>query len=177
LNTTVDVTPVPLRFTVWVVGVASSVNVNVAVNDPVLAGVNVTFTTQFAPAATVPPFVHVVPGAIANALGFVPPKATVVTCSVSVPPFVSVTVCGALVVPLVWFPNPTGLGEALACGNTPVPVRFTTCVAGLASSVNVTVAVCAPSAVGVNVSFTTQFAPAATVDAFVHVVPVVTMAN
>ena len=152
-------------------------NVNVAANPVVLDGVKVRFTTQLLPAFTVEPFVQVVPEAMANTLGLVPPKATVVMCSISVPPLVSVTVCGALVVPFVWLPKGTAAGAGLACGNTPVPVRFTTCVVGLASSVNVTVAACAPSAVGVNVSFTTQFAPAATVDAFVQVVPVVTIAN
>ena len=178
LKFTVDVTPVPVRFTTCVVGLASSVNVTVAASAPNPVGVNVTFTTQLLPAFTVPPFVHVVvPPTIANAPGFVPPSATVVMCSTSVPPLASVIVCGPLVIPFVWLPNGTVPGAALACGNTPVPVTFTTCVVGLASSVNVIVAACPPSPVGVNVTFTTQFPPAATVDPFVHVVPVPTIAN
>src|SRR5579863_8982197 len=122
-------------------------------------------------AATVPPFVQVVPAAIANWLALTPPSATVVKCNVSVPPLVNVSTCVALVAFSRWFPNATGLGVGVACGNTPVPVRFATCEAGLASSVKVTVAVCAPNAVGVKVRFTMQVNPAATVDPFVQVVP------
>jgi hypothetical protein len=141
LKFTVDVTPVPVNVTVCVTGLASSVNVNVAENGVNPVGVNVTCTTQLAPANTVAPFVHVVPVPIANAPGFVPPSATVASVNGPFPPFVNVTVCGALVVPLLWFPNGTVAGAGLACGNTPVPVNVTACVVGLASSVNVTVAV------------------------------------
>lgn len=92
------VTPVPDRLTVCVVGLASSVNVSVAANRLAVAGVNVRFTMHVLPAATVEPFVHVVPVAIAKSAGFVPPRATVVMCNTSVPPLVNVTVCGVLVV-------------------------------------------------------------------------------
>jgi hypothetical protein len=69
------------------------------------------------------------------------------------------------------------LNDSVAVGGvTPVPVRFTVCVVGFASSVNVSVAVCAPSTVGMNVRFTIQVAPAATVEVFVQVVPAA-MAN
>lgn len=60
------VTPVPVKFTVCVVGFASSVNVRVAANGLAEFGVNVRFTIHVLPAATVEPFVQVVPGAMAN---------------------------------------------------------------------------------------------------------------
>ena len=60
------VTPVPDKFTVCVVGLASSVNVSVAVNGLAVAGVNVRFTMHVLPDDTVEPFVHVVPVTIAN---------------------------------------------------------------------------------------------------------------
>ena len=114
--------------------------VTVADRPPSAEGVNVSFTMQFAPASTVDPFVQVVPAAMAKSPALVPPKATVVRSNVPVPPLVSVKVCAALAVFNRWFPKGTGLGVGVACGNTPVPVRFTICVVGLASSVKVTVA-------------------------------------
>lgn len=56
-------------------------------------------------------------------------------------------------------------------------MRFTTCVVGVASSVNVSVAANEVSPLGVKVTFTTQLAPAATVAPLVHVVVPATMAN
>ena len=61
-----------------------------------VAGVNVKFTIHVFPAATVEPFVQVVPVAIAKSAGFVPPRATVVMCNTSVPPFVTCSHCPAL---------------------------------------------------------------------------------
>ena len=60
------VTPVPAKFTVCVVGFASSVNVRVAVNGLAEFGVNVRFTIHVLPAATLEPFVQVVPAAMVN---------------------------------------------------------------------------------------------------------------
>ena len=55
-------------------------------------------------------------------------------------------------------------GERLTiCVATPVPVRLTVCVAGLALSVMVTTPVSAPTTVGVKVTLRVQLAPAATV--------------
>ena len=92
------VTPVPVKLTVCVVGFASSVNVRVAAKGLAEFGVNVRFTMHVLCAATVEPFVQVVPAATANSPAFVPPSATVVRFSVSVPPFVNVSVSGELVV-------------------------------------------------------------------------------
>src|SRR6266478_861477 len=59
-------------------------------------------------------------------------------------------------------------------GLVPVPLSVATCVVGLASSVIVSVAVLAFSALGVNVKLMTQLDPAFTVAPFVQVVPVAT---
>src|SRR6266851_1191196 len=56
-------------------------------------------------------------------------------------------------------------------GFVPVPLSATTCVVGLASSVIVSVAVLAFSALGVNVKLMTQFAPGFTVAPLIQVVP------
>ena len=85
------VTPVPDRFTICGDEVESSVNVRVAENGLVVGGVNVRLTTHEAFTTTVDPFVQVVPAAIAKSVGFVPPRATVVMCKVSVPVLVNVT--------------------------------------------------------------------------------------
>jgi hypothetical protein len=101
-NVTVGcVTPVPDRFTICGDVVASSVNVSVAENGFVVGGVKVTLTTHEALATTVEPLVHVVPEAMAKSVGFVPPRATVVRCRVSVPVLVNVTACAALVVKVI----------------------------------------------------------------------------
>jgi hypothetical protein len=80
---------------------SSSVNVNVAENGFAVAGVNVRFTMHVLPAATVAPFMQVVPVAIAKSAEFVPPRTTAAICSTSVPVFVNVTVCTALVVLMI----------------------------------------------------------------------------
>ena len=95
------VTPVPERFTVCAVGLASSVNTSVAENGLAVGGVKVTLTTHDWLTASVDALMHVVPLAIAKSVGFVPPSATVVRCSTSVPVFVSVTVCAVLVVVMI----------------------------------------------------------------------------
>jgi hypothetical protein len=56
-------------------------------------------------------------------------------------------------------------GERLTTGvATPVPVRLTVCVAGLALSVIVKVPLLDPAAVGVKVTLRVQLAPAATLE-------------
>ena len=53
--TTGATTPVPVRLTVWVAGLALSVIVKVPLLDPAAVGVKVTLRVQLAPAATVAP--------------------------------------------------------------------------------------------------------------------------
>ena len=93
--------PVPVNVSVCVVGVASSVIVNVAgPRAPAAAGVNVTLMTQLAEAATVDPFVQVVPDvATAKSPAFVPLIATVLMCSGDPPGLFTVTDEALLVVP------------------------------------------------------------------------------
>jgi hypothetical protein len=57
---TVDAaTPVPVRLTVWVAGLALSVIVNVPLLEPVAVGLKVTLRVQLPPAATLEPQVLV----------------------------------------------------------------------------------------------------------------------
>ena len=67
-----------------------------------------------------------------------------------------------LVVPTDWFPKERLLGERLAAGAVPVPVRVTLWGLPLALSVMVTDAVRLPLAAGVKVRLMVQLAPAAT---------------
>lgn len=93
--------PVPLSVTTCVVLLASSVIVSVAVLAFNALGVNVKLITQFAPAFTVAPLMHVVPTATAKSPAFAPPMTAAfdaARCKMSVPPLVSVTVIAPLVV-------------------------------------------------------------------------------
>ena len=92
--------PVPDRDAVCVVGEASSVNVTVAgPRAPTTGGVNVKLRSQLAPAATVAPFVQVVPvAATAKSAALVPLIATLVICSGEPPGLVRVILDGLLVV-------------------------------------------------------------------------------
>ena len=56
---TAGAAPVPVRLTVWVVGLTLSVIVKVPVRDPAAVGVNVTLMVQLALAATLEPQVLV----------------------------------------------------------------------------------------------------------------------
>src|SRR5579863_3108032 len=133
---------------------------------------------QFAPARTVDPFVQVVPVVtMANWLTLVPPSATVVRCSVSVPPLVNVSTCVVLVVFSRWLPKGRGLGVGVACGNVPVPVSGKVCGLPVALSATDTVALRAPSALGVNVAARVQVEPAATVPIVRQSVPLAGVAS
>jgi len=130
------------------VGLASSVTVSVAVSALCNVGLTVTLIVQVLFGATVPLLRQVV--ATAKSAAFAPVIATALAarCSVSVPPLVNVIVSAALVWFRTWLPKASGFGDSAACGKTPVPVRLTTCVVGLASSANVIVAARAPSCDG-----------------------------
>lgn len=81
---------------------------------------------------------------------------------------VKVIICAALVAPTTTELKLSELGENVT-GNDPVPLRFTVCGLVRAESVNVSVPVAVPSAVGVNVTLTAQVPPAATLDPQVFV--------
>jgi hypothetical protein len=78
-----------------------------------------------------------------------------------VPTFVTVTDLAALVVPTATAPKLSETGEREIC--VPVPVKATVCGVVSASSLKVNVPLRIPIAVGLKVTLTVQFAPAATV--------------
>jgi hypothetical protein len=146
----------------------SSVNVSVAVLVPTAVGVNVTLQVQLPlEAATLEPLVQVVPpAAMAKSPELAPVIVTVAKWSAVVPVFVSVPPIGALVVLTACAGNETVGGASTTTGAVPVPVSATVCVdpaVAPLSSVNVSVAVREPSAVGVNFTLHVQLAVAATV--------------
>jgi hypothetical protein len=110
--------PVPVSVAVCVVGEALSVSVSVAgPNDPVDIGVKVMLTTHVPPPATVAPFVHVVPAAMAK---FVALVAVIVGAAENVNPappwFVTVIVCTALAVFTPWLVKERVVAESAAVG-------------------------------------------------------------
>src|SRR3989449_32155 len=145
--------------------------VTVAVRALAAVGVNVRLRRQLAPAATVAPFVQVVPAAMAKSPGFEPARAMLVMLRVGVTLLVRVTGGTGLVVLRCWSPKARLVGAKVTAGTMPVPASDTDCGLPGASSVMVTVAVRALAAVGVNVRLRRQLAPATTVAPFVQVVP------
>ena len=151
----------------------SSVKVSVAASAAAVDGVNVMLTKQVLPGpgagGTAVLFLQVVvPPTIAKSAALAPEMATALAAarfSVSVPVLVSVTASAPLVVPFLTLPNGNGFGAAEACGKVPVPLKVTVCTVPATaplSSVIVTLAFCAPVAVGANFTLNLQFAPAAT---------------
>jgi hypothetical protein len=123
---------------------------------PIAAGVKVTLRVQLAPAARLA--LHV----------FVSEKSPLTVMPVmlraALPLLQSVTVCALLLVPTCCAGKVKEVGERLTTSvATPVPVRLTVWVAGLALSVIVKVPLLDPAAVGVKVTLRVQLAPAATV--------------
>lgn len=158
------VTPVPESPALFGLVAALVNKVSDAVRTPVAEGVNVTPATQLNPAARLAPQVLV---RMAKSAAFGPVKVMLVIVSVDVPLFVSVTFCGGMmVVPRVRLPKFKLAGfnvTAGAGGVTPVPDSVA--LSGLLEALVVKVreADRAPRAVGVNVTLTTQFKPAARV--------------
>ena len=139
--------------------------VSAADRTPVANGVNVTLTAQFSPARSVlrQEFVK-----MAKSAAFGPVSEMLVMVSVADPLFVSVTVCAALgsEIEIVTFPNDRVVGLRLAAGvGAATPVPESDALSGLLEALvrNVSDADRAPSAVGVNVTLTVQFSPAASV--------------
>ena len=133
---------------------------------PLVVGLKVTFTQQFPPASIVGvSVVHwpaVVPAATANWPLSPPVTAMAETLSGPTPVFEMVTWVAAEVWPArteLKSMGPTGVTEML--GFTPVPFRVTLAV-GKSKSLEAmfSVAVLAPTAVGLKVTFTQQFPPA-----------------
>jgi hypothetical protein len=123
---------------------------------PIAVGVKVALRVQLAPATRLA--LHV----------FVSEKSPLTVMPVmlraALPLLQSVTVCALLHVPTACAGKVKEAGERLSTGAaTPVPVRLTVWVAGLALSVIVKVPVSEPATVGVKVTLRVQLAPAATV--------------
>jgi hypothetical protein len=114
-----------------------------------------------------PPVAKLVPQVLVSAKSpeFVPPITILVIVKGPVPVLLSVTACALVVVPILVLANVRPLGEAPAIGiPTPDPLSAAVCVEPetlLELSVIVSVALRLPGAVGVNVTETVQFAPAA----------------
>jgi hypothetical protein len=145
--------PVPVRFTLWGLFGALSVNVSVPVAAPVAVGVKVTPTAQLAPAAMLVPQVLL---AIAKA----PLIPTLEKVRGTFCWFVSVTVLAELVLPTATVLKLNVLADRVT-GALPVPLRLTVWGLFSAWSVNVNAPVAAPVVTGVNVTPTMQLAPAA----------------
>jgi hypothetical protein len=153
-------TPVPMRLTVCGLPLELSVRLTAAARDPLAVGLNVTLIEHLAPAATLDPQ----PLVCAKSPGLAPVSAMLEMLKAAVPVFVSVTVWAALVEPTAWPAKARLLGDTLAMGAVPVPLRLTVCGLPLALSVNVTAAERVPLAVGLNVTLIEHLAPAATLD-------------
>src|SRR5208337_3257708 len=149
-------TPVPVRLTVCVAGLALSVMVTAPVLVPVALGLKVTLRVQLAPAATLEPQVLVWEKS--------PLTVMRVMLRVAFPVLLRVTLLALLLVPTFCDGKVKEVGERLTAGAVPVPVRLTVCVAGLALSVMVTAPVRVPAAVGLKVTLRVQLAPAATLE-------------
>jgi hypothetical protein len=150
------VAAVPARVTALGLFVALLVMVSVPVREPAAVGAKVTPTAQVAPTAMLAPQVLVCAKS--------PEVATPATDAAAVPVFRTVSDCDALLPPTAVMPNVRlgGSIESAGPGAMPVPVRLTA-VGPLGSLVEmVSVPVRVPDAVGVNVTFTAQLAPAAT---------------
>ncbi len=115
-------------------------------------------TVQLADPARLAPQVLL---AIAKSPAFVPESATLVMAMAVVPPLVSVTDWADAVVPTVVDAKVRLVGATVAfaaLAEEPVPERATVCGLFPAPSVNVSVAVREPVAVGLNVILTVQLA-------------------
>ena len=150
VNVAVPGVPVPVNVTVCGLPVALSVNVIAPVRVPVAVGLNVIENTHGSPSTGM--FVHCASVAPAKS-----PDVTMLVNVTAVPPvFDTVTFCPALVVPTAWLPNVNDVGVIPIAPATPVPVSVTVCGLPVALSVNVTVPLRAPAAVGVNVMWNTH---------------------
>jgi hypothetical protein len=115
---------------------------------------------QLAPTASVVPQVLL---AIANELALLPPSTAVEIVSAAVPLLVSVAICVAALVPTVVVKE-SATGASVTCGvPVTVPLNATLCVAGLALSVTVSIALYVPAIVTGKPTVTLQVAPTASV--------------
>ena len=108
----VAVTPVPVSATVCGEPAALSATLTDAENEAADAGVNVALMVQEAFASTVVAQLFV----CAKSLGLLPVSVIPEMSRLAFPVLVRVIARAALVVPVVWFPNATDVGEKLTIG-------------------------------------------------------------
>src|SRR3989441_10850628 len=108
--------PVSERDTVCGVSAASSVMIAVAVRALAAVGVKVRLRTQLAPAASVAPFMQVVPEASAKSPALAPPSTAVAMLRGAVPLLVRGTVCTGLGGLTRWGPKARLAGAKVTAG-------------------------------------------------------------
>ncbi len=89
------------------------------------------------------------------------PMAMLEMVKLASPLLVKVMVCDALVVFTIWFANVREVGEKLATGAMPVPLKLTLGCAPVVLLFKISEPEREPRALGVKVTFTVQLAPAA----------------
>lgn len=128
-------TPVPVKVATSGLSGALSAKVRVADSPLVVLGANSTLTVQVFPADTVALEQASVP--MMKSAMLVPPGVTVVIVRLVVPVFVMVRVFALLVVPSVWFPKASGLGEAENRGPLTGPLITVTLLLNASATYNV----------------------------------------
>jgi len=150
---------VPLNGIDTEVAVVAPLTLTDALAEPLTRGLNETFIAQLAPAARERPTGQLLDWM--NSHEYEPPKEIDRIASGPVPVLVKVTVCAALVVLTVWFPNARFAGVT-ATVEVPVPFSATVSVGLTGSELRIASdADLAPAAAGLNVTLTEQLAPAA----------------
>lgn len=127
-----------------------------AVRLPDTAGVKVTLMVQLAPAARLVPQLFV----SAKSVALLPKTARLLTLNATLLVFVKVVCWAEPVLPRDWVPKLRLVGEKVAEGGSPVPLRFMVAGVAEALSVMVSVAVRVPVAVGLKVTKIVQLEPA-----------------
>src|SRR5437879_590249 len=156
-SVTTGAAPVPVRVIVRGLPLPLSVIMIAPVLVPRAVGLKVTLMVQLAPAATLVPFLQVVPGAGAKS----PLGSTLVMVKVVPLPLFNVSVCAGLVVPTNWSAKIRIVLDREMPGAKPIPVRVITGTLPRASLVMATPPVLKPVAVGVKVALIVQLAPTA----------------
>jgi hypothetical protein len=136
--------PLPESETVCGLLLAASVNASVAVRVPVAVGLNTTAAPQLEEAPTLAPHVLLV---MEKSPELVPVIATLLMATAAVVVLLKVADCDALLEPTV-LENVRLAGFTLTPWPTPLPVSVMVCGLLLAESVNTSVALRAPGAVG-----------------------------
>ncbi len=150
--------PVPFKVSVWGLPESVSVTFSVPAREPVAPGVKVSVIVHVPPLPATTADVHKLL-VMAKSPASVPVIVTVSMVTEVVPLFVKVTVTGVLVLPTATLPKDAGEGESVI--SVPFPLSGTACGLPQALSAISRSADCLPRAVGVNVTFTVQLAPAA----------------